>query len=119
MFYLLTIPGAVIAYALFLRPMLRKIPAFATFYAEADSFWSKVWALCGKSLTVLWGYILGGIGISFSAVDQIAAAAGDPNLNLKQQVADALKDNPQYLGYALTAISVLTIIARIRSLSKN
>ncbi|XUM25102.1 hypothetical protein ACRAVF_33755 (plasmid) [Bradyrhizobium oligotrophicum S58] len=113
---ILITPGLVVLYAIVLRPLLRK--RFAAFYDQADGFWAKLWAICGKSVTVLWGYVLGGIGVAFSMVDQLAAAAGDPNLNLKQQVIDALQNNPQYLGYALTAISILTIIARVRSIGK-
>jgi hypothetical protein len=116
MLWLLILPGLVVAYALFLRPLLRAMPALKTFYSEADGFWAKVWAVCGKSVTVLWGYALAGAGAAFGLADQIAAAAGDPSLNLKQQVVDLLKDNPQYLGYALTAISVITLVARLRSI---
>lgn len=118
LFAFLITPGLIVLYALVLRPLLRRIPAFAAFYAQADGFWAKVWAMCGNSLTVLWGYVLGGIGAAFSVADHVAAAAGDPNLNLKQQVTDALSNNPQWLGYAVTAISVLTIIARVRSIGR-
>jgi hypothetical protein len=116
---LLTAPGMIVGYALILRPLLHKIPAFKSFYDNADGFWAKVWAMCGNSVTVLWAYVLGGIGSAFTVVDQIGTALGDPNLNLKQQVMDALKDNPQYLGYALTGISVITIVARVRGLVKS
>lgn len=114
----LILPGLVFAYALLLRPLLRRIPAFKAFYDNADGFWAKAWAACGNSITVLWGYLLGGIAAAFSLVDQLGSALGDPNMNLKQQVMDALKDNPQYLGWALTGISVVTILARVRSLGK-
>lgn len=113
---LLVVPGFIVAYALILRPLLHRIPAFKKFYDQADGFWAKVWALCGNSMTVLWGYVLGGIGSGFALIDQLGAALGDPNLNLKQQVIDTLKDHPEYLGYALTGISVVTIIARVRGL---
>lgn len=117
-FLILIVPGLIAAYALLLRPFLQKIPGFATFYAEANGFWAKVWALCGNSVTVLWGYVLGGIGAAFTFADQIAAAAGDPALNLTQKVTDAFKDHPSLVGYILTGISVLTIVARIRSIGK-
>lgn len=116
---LITAPGMIVAYALILRPILHKIPAFKSFYDNADGFWAKVWALCGNSVTVLWGYILGGIGSAFALVDQLGPMLGDPSLNLKQQVTEALQSNPQYLGYALTGISVVTILARIRSMTKG
>lgn len=116
---LLIAPGMIVGYALILRPLLHRIPAFKAFYDNADGFWAKVWAMCGNSVTVLWGYVLGGIGSAFALIDQVGTALGDPNLNLKQQVVDVLKDNPQYLGYALTGISVITILARIRGLAKG
>jgi hypothetical protein len=55
------IPGLIVAYALILRPFLHKIPALQVFYAESDGFWAKVWACCGKSVTVAWGYLLGAL----------------------------------------------------------
>jgi hypothetical protein len=118
LWFLLITPGVIVAYALILRPLLHKIPALKAFYDQADTFWGKVWALCGKSLTIAWGFVLGGIGSAFSLVDQLGAALGDPSLNLKQQVMDTLKDHPEYLGYILTGISAITITARVRSLMK-
>jgi hypothetical protein len=41
-------------YFMFLRPVLHAIPALKGFYAEANTFWGKVWALTGRSVTVLW-----------------------------------------------------------------
>ncbi|WP_316181399.1 hypothetical protein [Bradyrhizobium sp. SZCCHNRI1009] len=114
LFLLAVVPGLVAAYALLLRPILHRIPAFQTFYAEADGFWAKVWAICGKSITVLWGYVLGGIGSSLALLDRIAPAVGDADL--KDKVSQALQSNPQILGYILAGISVITIAARVRSL---
>lgn len=114
---ILIVPGLACLYAMILRPMLHKIPALATFYAEADGFWQKVWAICGKSITVAWGYILGGIGSSLALVDPVSAALGDPDL--KTQVTTALQSNPQILGYVTIAISIITIIARLRSVGKT
>jgi hypothetical protein len=113
---LLTVPGLVVIYAIILRPLLHRVPAFQKFYADADGFWAKAWAICGKSVTVLWGYILGGIGSSVALVDPIASALGDPDF--KDQVTNALQGNPKILGYALVAISAVTIVSRLRSLRK-
>jgi len=113
----LIVPGLACLYAMFLRAMLRKIPALATFYAEADGFWAKVWAWCGKSITVLWGYILGGVGSALALVDPVSAALGDPDL--KNQVTSALQSNPKILGYFTIAVSVVTIAARLRSIGKG
>src|SRR4051812_38044727 len=102
-FALAVVPGLVAAYALLLRPILRRIPAFQTFYAEADGFWAKVWAICGQSVTVLWGYVLGGIGSGLALLDRIAPAVGDADL--KDKVTQALQSNPRMLGYILASIS--------------
>ncbi|ODM82206.1 hypothetical protein A6X20_17295 [Bradyrhizobium elkanii] len=62
------------------------------------------------------GLFLTGIGTVFQWLDPIAAALGDPDL--KAQVMEALKDNPQYLAYVLMGISAITIAARLRSVGK-
>lgn len=115
-FLLLVLPGLICLYALLLRPLLHKVPAFQKFYAEADGFWSKVWAVCGKSLTIAWGYVVGGVGSGLALLDPVANAIGDPDL--KTQLTNALQSNPQILGYILAGISVVTIMARVRSLMK-
>jgi hypothetical protein len=115
-FLALTVPGLIAGYALILRPFLHRIPAFAVFYAEADGFWAKVWALCGNSLTVAWGYVLGGIGSSLALIEPIGSLLGDPGL--QEQISNALKSNPQVLGYVMFGISIITILVRIRSILK-
>lgn len=114
---LLIIPGLLAAYFILARPLLRKIPAFAKFYDAADGFWAKVWALSGNSLTVLWGYVIAAAGGAFQLVDMLATALGDPSLDLKTQVTQALQNNPSLLAYALMGISAVTIAARLRSIS--
>lgn len=116
---LLIVPGLLAAYFLFLRSILHKIPVLQKFYTEADGFWSKVWALTGKSLTMVWGYLLTAIGAGLELLDKIGPAIGDPNLDLKTQVTGALQNNPALLGYALMGISVITILARVRSIGKS
>lgn len=115
--FLLIMPGLACGYALILRPLLAKIPALQKFYAEADGFWAKVWALCGNSVTIAWSWLLAGIGTALGAIDPIATALGDPDL--KGQVANALQSNPKILGYVMTGISLVTILARLRSISKS
>lgn len=112
----LIVPGLTVAYAMILRPLLHKISAFQKFYSEADGFWSKVWAICDKSATMAWGYILGGVGSALTLLDPIATALGDPDL--KSQITGFLQSNPKYLGYFTIAVSVITLMARLRSLSK-
>lgn len=115
-FLVLIVPGLIAAYALVLRPILHKVPALEKFYAEADGFWAKVWAICGKSVTVLWGYILGGVGSALALIDPIATALGDPDL--KTQVTTMLQSNPKYIGYFTIAVSIITLMARLRSIGK-
>jgi hypothetical protein len=111
------LPGLIAAYLIFLRPMLKAMPALREFYAKADTFWQKAWALCGNSLTVAWSYSLMIVGGFLNQIDPIAATLGDPNF--KQQVAEALHSDPKALGYFAMAVSAVTIAARLRSIAKG
>jgi len=111
------IPCLIVTYAVLLRPWLRKIPALLAFYAEADGFWARVWAYCGKSVTVAWGYLLGGFGSAMALLDPLAKVVGDPDL--KDQVTTLLQSNPKVLGYITIWISLVTIAARMRSIAKG
>lgn len=115
-FIFLILPGLICLYALALRPLLHKIPALAKFYSDADGFWGKLWALCGNSVTILWGHIMALVGILLRGLDFIGPVIGDPDL--KTQVAGALQSNPAILGYISIGISAITILARLRSISK-
>lgn len=117
LYAMLIVPGLVAFYAFFLRNLLKSMPALKKFYAEADGFWAKVWALCGKSLTIAWSYIAIGVGAAMQAIDPIATALGDPNL--KNQITESLSANPKVLGYFAIAVSVITILARLRSIAKD
>ena len=113
----LILPGLLGTYFIILRPVLHAIPALKSFYDEADTFWGKVWALTGRSVTVIWGLFLTGLGAVFQWLDPIASAFGDPEL--KAQVMEALKNNPRYLAYTMIGISTITIIARLRSVGQS
>ena len=113
----LIVPGLIVGYALFLRPFLRKVAALQSFYAGADGFWAKVWAYCGKSVTIAWGYLLGGFGCAMAMLDPLANAVGDPDL--KDKVTSLLQSNPAMLGYLTIGISVITIAARLRSIARS
>ena len=115
--FFLIVPGLVAGYFLLLRPALESVPALKQFYAEADGFWAKVWAVCGKSITIAWSYILAGIGLAVQLIDPVASALGDPDL--KSQITNYLSANPKALGYFAIAVSVLTILARLRSIGKG
>jgi hypothetical protein len=117
LWFILIAPGVVCAYLLLVRPVLAALPAFKSFFDEADTFWGKVWAVCGKSATVAWSYFLALLGAVGSMVDQLAQALGEPDL--KVQIVDALKDHPQYAGYFLMGVSAVTIAARLRTIRKG
>ena len=109
-------PGVVAAY-LMVRPALHALPAFKHFYDEADTFWGKAWAVCGKSATMLWSYLLSALAGVWTVLDPLAQLFGDPEL--KAQIIDALKDHPQWAGYFLMGVSAITIIARMRSIESR
>ena len=111
------IPGLLAAYFMFLRPRLAAYPAFVKFFQEADGFWQKVWAVCGRSLTLAWSYLLLGAGALLNNLDSLAAAAGDPNF--KDQVAALLHSDPRYLGYFAMVVSAVTIAARLKGMAKG
>lgn len=113
----LTAPVAFVVYALFVRPTLAAMPAFKAMYANADGFWQKVWALCGKSATLAISYGLQVIGWAFQAIDPVAELLNDPDI--KQTIADALSADPTTLGRVMSVISVVIIAARMRSLFKG
>lgn len=113
---LLIVPGLIAAYVMIVRPIMHRVPAFANFWREADGFWAKVWAVCGKSVTMAWSYALMALGVGLSQLDGIAATLGDPNF--KQQVADLLHSDPKYLGYFTMLVTAVTIASRLRSIGK-
>jgi hypothetical protein len=115
-FLALTLPGLTVGYFLFLRPVFHAIPAFKQFYDEADGFWEKVWALCGKSVTLAWSYGIQALGWALQWIDPIASAVGDPDL--RQQITETIGANPKALGYVMMAISAITIAARLRGIAK-
>jgi hypothetical protein len=114
---ILIVPGLACLYALILRPLLHRIPALARFYAQADGFWQKLWALCGKSVTMAWSYLLAAGGTVFALLDTLAGYAGDPALG--DQVKTALQNHPEYIGYFTIGVSLLTILSRVRTLGKG
>jgi hypothetical protein len=116
LFTILIVPGLACAYAFFLRPVLEAMPQFKKFYTEADGFWNKVWAICGKSATMAWSYVLAGIGLVVQFIDPLAAAVGDPNLH--DQVTQALASDPKILGYFAMFVAAVTVAARLRTIGK-
>lgn len=114
---LLIVPGVIAAYLIFIRPILKALPAFKRFYVEADTVWGKVWALFGRSVTVAWSVFVAVAASAFDYIDPVATALGSPDF--KEQVASLLKNNPQYIGYFAMFVSAVTIVARLRSIAKG
>lgn len=76
---------------------------------------SRVKVFCLHSLTIAWGYVLAIAGGVMSMIDSIGDALGDPGL--KDQISAAIGD-AKITGRVLLAISIITILARLRSLKK-
>jgi hypothetical protein len=68
-----------------------------------------------NSLTIAWGYLLAFAGAVMQAIDSTADALGDPSI--KDQISAAIGD-AKTVGRILLGISVVTIIARLRSIRK-
>jgi hypothetical protein len=77
--------------------------------------WSKTKAICLNSLTIAWGYCLAFAGAVMQDIDTIAGALGDPAL--RDQISAAIGDT-KMVGRILLGISIITIVARLRSLRK-
>jgi len=77
--------------------------------------WARVKAACRHSLTIAWGYMLAFIGFLLSIVDNVGDALGDPGL--KDQISAAVGD-ARTVGRILLSISLVTILARLRSLKR-
>jgi hypothetical protein len=76
---------------------------------------AKVKAFCLNSLTIAWGYFLAFAGAILQGLDSIADALGDPSL--KDQISASIGD-AKTAGRVLLGISIVTIVARLRSLRK-
>jgi hypothetical protein len=76
---------------------------------------ARIKAFCLHSLTIAWGYVLAVVGGMMSVIDNIGEALGDPNL--KDQISAAVGD-ARIAGRILLGISIITILARLRSLRK-
>jgi hypothetical protein len=77
--------------------------------------WTRIKACCLNSLTIAWSYLVAFTGAVLQAVDSVADALGDPGL--REQITAAIGD-PKTVGRVLLCISVVTIIARLRSLRR-
>lgn len=107
------------AYALAEGSFWRRLGA--ALVAVLSASWATVmapfralWLAGFKSLTMLWGYVLAGLSVAAAYLDVIGPLVGDPDL--KQQITDAVKDNPQLAYYVGGGIAAITIATRARGL---
>ena len=73
----------------------------------------RIKSACFNSFTIAWGYCLAFAGATLEIVDGVADALNDPALH--EQIGSAVGD-AKTTGRILLGISVITIIARLRSL---
>jgi len=78
--------------------------------------WRRTKACCLNSLTIAWSYCLAFAGAAMQGLDSVADALSDPNL--KDQISASIGD-ARTAGRVLLGISVITMIARLRSLRKG
>lgn len=76
----------------------------------------RIKAACLHSMTIAWSYCLALAGALASIIDDLADALGDPGV--KDQIGAAIGD-VKTTGRILLVISVVTIIARLRTLRRN
>lgn len=76
----------------------------------------KIKTACLSSLTIAWSYCLAFAGTALQVIDYIAEPLGDSEL--RGQIASAV-GNPAIAGRILLGISLITIVARLRSLRKE
>lgn len=79
------------------------------------AMWARIKACCLHSLTIGWSYCLALAGAVMQAIDTIADTLGDPAL--RDQISAAIGD-ARTVGRILLGISILTMLARLRSLRK-
>jgi hypothetical protein len=77
--------------------------------------WARIKVCCRHSLTIAWGYCLAVAGAVLQRTDAIADALGDPAL--RDQISAAVGD-AKTVGRILLGISIVTVLARLRSLRK-
>jgi hypothetical protein len=77
---------------------------------------ARIKALCLHSLTIAWSYCVALTGAAMSAIDGISDALADPDL--KDQITAAVGDL-RTTGRILLGISIITIVARLRTLRKT
>ena len=75
----------------------------------------KIKGICLSSLTIAWGYCLALAGVALEVLDYMEDPLSDPEF--RNQIATAF-GNSRTAGCILLAISLITIVARLRSLRR-
>ena len=86
--------------------------AAAVYRATAGSPWDKLLATAKNSATVLWQYVVAGSGVVMLYAGQAADLLNMPEVRVFIQE----RMQPEYVGGALVAIAVITVVARLRTL---
>ena len=76
----------------------------------------RIKAACLHSMTIAWSYCIALAGALASVIDDLADALGDPGV--KDQISVAVGDVTT-TGRIMLVISVVTIIARLRTLRRK
>lgn len=77
---------------------------------------ARIKTICLHSMTIAWSYCVAFVGALASVVDDVADAVGDPGF--KDQIGAAIGD-ARMTGRILLVISIVTIIARLRTLRRS
>ncbi|MBR0846624.1 hypothetical protein JQ543_02625 [Bradyrhizobium diazoefficiens] len=77
---------------------------------------ARLKAFCLHSMTIAWSYCVALAGAVASIIDDLADGLGDPGV--KDQISAAVGD-VRTTGRIMLAISVVTIIARLRTLRRK
>lgn len=77
---------------------------------------ARLKATCLHSMTIAWSYCIALAGALASIIDDLADMLGDPGV--KDQIGAAIGD-VKTTGRILLVISVVTIIARLRTLRRK
>ena len=77
---------------------------------------ARLKAVCLHSVTIAWSYCVALAGALASIIDDLADALGDPGV--KDQISSAIGD-VKTTGRIMLVISVVTIIARLRTLRRK
>jgi hypothetical protein len=78
--------------------------------------WEKVKAFCLYSATIAWSYFLAFVGFAMQFVDASADIFNDPSF---KDTVHGLVGDSRTFGQILLGISIINIIARLRTLRKQ